>query len=129
MNRKTLAAAGILVLLGGAVAAMAMGQAGFTSRNGVPVVPSNLAGRPVLAGAWLFARECSVCHGADGQGSQNAPALNRPALYGAGADVLARFIQADMPADNPGILSGSDAQDLAAFVKTLGAGQGSTTHG
>ena len=45
------------------------------------------------AGAKLYARECSACHGADRQGLGKAPALNRPEALQASPGALFWVLQ------------------------------------
>lgn len=123
MNGKTILLVGGMVVLVGSMVAVWMGQAGFSARNGVPAIPASLVGHPVPAGAWLFQRECSVCHGADGAGGPNAPDLATPAVQHLSPRTLESFIQTDMPADNPGILTTTEARDLAIFIQSLGMRQ------
>ena len=40
------------------------------------------------AGAKLYARECSACHGRDREGIGKAPSLDRPVVYGAAPGIL-----------------------------------------
>jgi thiosulfate dehydrogenase len=71
----------------------------------------------------LFASTCAVCHGADGQGTNAAPALWGPHSYNIGAGMArlrtaAAFIRAAMPQNNPGSLSPQQAFDLAAYINS-----------
>ncbi|MBS0319069.1 MAG: c-type cytochrome [Proteobacteria bacterium] len=101
---------------------------------------ADLAGRgfPALAkpplppdaarGAHVFAQQCALCHGADGQGTQAGagyafPPLWGPRSYNAGAgmsgvDTAAAFVAANMPYGNPRTLSVQDAWDVAKFIDT-----------
>ena len=79
---------------------------------------------PVL-GRELFARNCTVCHGVDGQGVEMAGVKPGP-LWGArswndGAGAarvytLAGYIRYAMPLTQPGILSDEEAQHIAAWI-------------
>jgi thiosulfate dehydrogenase len=78
-------------------------------------------------GGELFQKNCSACHGADGQGSV-LPVINRrvPPLWGehtwtstsefADARTLAGFIRWAMPYWAPGSLSDEQALAIAAFI-------------
>ncbi|MGH9404585.1 MAG: c-type cytochrome [Terriglobia bacterium] len=74
------------------------------------------------AGAKIYAQSCSVCHGADGQGTPGmAPPLWGPhsANNGAGitkAPKMAAFVKANMPPTAPGSLSVQQAFDVSTFV-------------
>ena len=76
----------------------------------------------VVRGQALYAKKCAGCHGAEGTPN---PAMLSP-LWGpeswndgAGmsrADVLAAFLQRNMPADKPGTLEPQEAMDIAKYV-------------
>jgi thiosulfate dehydrogenase len=78
-------------------------------------------------GEAVFAANCAVCHGADGQGQKDIngkvafPPLWGPRSYNWGAgmhkvDAAAAFIKHNMPLSQPGKLSTQEAWDVAAFV-------------
>lgn len=77
-------------------------------------------------GAAVYAKNCALCHGADGQGQQVAgrnvfPPLWGPQSFNWGAgmhqlDNAAAFIQANMPFSRGGTLSTQDAWDVAMFM-------------
>ncbi|ALG73877.2 c-type cytochrome [Azospirillum thiophilum] len=78
-------------------------------------------------GAAVFAENCAVCHGADGQGRTDIngrivfPPLWGPDSYNWGAgmariDTAAAFIKHNMPLSQPGRLSDREAWDVAAFI-------------
>lgn len=80
-------------------------------------------------GARLYAVQCAICHGADGQGVRvrgggpgyQFPPLWGPDSYSAGAGMhrhrhFRNFVKATMPLGQGGTLSDQDAADLAAFV-------------
>lgn len=99
--------------------------------TGVPVGQA-VAGRgvpplkPVEApdvnrGKKLYAKHCSCCHGAKGQGTPEVPPLWGAESFNVGAGMArqwtaASFIRANMPLGQGGTLSAREAQDLAAFV-------------
>ena len=74
------------------------------------------------AGATIYAQQCQVCHGANGQGVAGM----FPPLWGAGAfndgagmsqlNKMAAFVKANMPKTSPGALTVQQAYDVAAFV-------------
>lgn len=82
--------------------------------------PNPQRGRPI------YATRCATCHGIDGEGHKDAAApSNGPPLWGmhsfnkgAGLnriDLLAGFLKANMPLDNPD-LTDQEALDLAAWI-------------
>lgn len=100
--------------------------------NGYPVF-ANVEGMsvptvPVVAGdtargAATFAAKCSVCHGADGAGTDVFPALWGPKSYNIGAGMArvrtaANFIKVAMPQTAPGTLTDQEAFDLATYINT-----------
>lgn len=99
----------------------------------------NITPAMAVQGASLFRSEgCTSCHGPQGSGTSAAPALNGtgsvPILstYPTPAS-LATFIHANMPLTNPGSLTATQADELAAYVfYTLNHGKPSvaaTSHG
>lgn len=75
-------------------------------------------------GELIYKEQCTVCHGADGNGT--APSL--PPLWGAGAfndgagmhriEKMAAFVAKNMPQTKPGSLSPQEAFDVAAYIHT-----------
>lgn len=71
-------------------------------------------------GATVFRARCSTCHGADGQGTIQAPALWGPKSFNDAAgmndvEMLASFAFANMPRGTPD-LSREQAFDVAAYI-------------
>ena len=69
----------------------------------------------------VFAANCVVCHGPNGQGTAVAPPLWGPKSFNIGAGMArvqsaARFIHQLMPRDRPGILTPQQAFDVASYV-------------
>jgi thiosulfate dehydrogenase len=103
----------------------------FISR-GIPVGQKGKAADGLLAmkdtlvgdttrGRALFAKTCTLCHGADGAGVPPFPALWGPKSYSIGASMArqeraASFIFHNMPQSSPGTLTAQQAFDVAAFV-------------
>lgn len=97
----------------------------------LPVTPiptvAGLTGDP-NRGARLYAENCAICHGPDGQGrigatlAKDFPAIQPNAYI---REVIARGIRGSkMPAwlqANGGPLSAQDVEDVTAFVRTLAA--------
>lgn len=79
-------------------------------------------------GQAVFAGQCALCHGADGQGQRSGnvqvfPPLWGPRSYNWGAgmhevDKAAAFIQANMPLGRGGSLSVQDAWDVATYLNS-----------
>ena len=77
-------------------------------------------------GAGVFAANCAICHGADGQGTKAGDRYAFPPLWGphsfnAGAGMhgvatAAAFIRQNMPLGKGGTLSAQDAWDVAQFM-------------
>lgn len=72
-------------------------------------------------GGVLFANDCETCHGVGGDGAGGAPALNDGSVLKSYPTLgaLQTFIQKNMPASDPGILSKGQARDAAEYVLWL----------
>lgn len=74
------------------------------------------------AGAKIYAEQCEVCHGANGQGFAGMfPPLWGPGSFSDGAGMshtvkMAAFVKVNMPKTKPGSLTVQQAYDVAAFV-------------
>ncbi|AUW94780.1 c-type cytochrome [Sulfobacillus sp. hq2] len=80
-----------------------------------------MAQQEAQEGQELFASLCQTCHGPGGDGAGGAPVLNDGVTVTkyANTSALAQFIQSRMPATNPGILSPSQARNLAWYIIKL----------
>ncbi len=77
-------------------------------------------------GASIYAENCGVCHGINGQGTQLGDKYAFPPLWGKDSfnwgagmhriNTAAGFIKANMPLGKPNSLNDQDAWDVAAFV-------------
>jgi len=73
-------------------------------------------------GATIYAHQCEVCHGANGQGIPGSfPPVWGPGSFNDGAGMskiakMAAFVKANMPKTSPGSLTVQQAYDVAAFV-------------
>lgn len=76
----------------------------------------------VERGGQIYAKQCVVCHGAEGTGQLPAiPALWGPDAFSDGAgmnniDRMAAFVQHNMPQTKPGSLTPQEAFDVSAYV-------------
>ena len=76
----------VLLMAGAAAAANLIQKApGWTAGIGNPLAANETAAR---AGAKLYTRHCSACHGRDGEGLGKAPPLNRSEIYDAAPGAL-----------------------------------------
>jgi thiosulfate dehydrogenase len=88
---------------------------------GVPTLPETVLDANPAKGEAVYKRECAVCHGANGAGSESIPPLWGPDSYNAGAGMnniqkAAGFIWANMPPNGTAKLTHQDALDVAAFL-------------
>ncbi|AHB55787.1 c-type cytochrome [Pseudomonas aeruginosa] len=96
--------------------------------RGYPDVAPPEGGYSIERGAKVYAAQCAICHGADGQGQMALGQTVFPPLWGAqsfnwGAgmhriNTAASFIKYNMPLGKPGTLSNRDAWDVAAFMNS-----------
>jgi thiosulfate dehydrogenase len=87
--------------------------------EGMPPMPK-LAGDSAR-GAVVFVNNCARCHGTDGVGIANVPALWGAKSFSIGASMArqeraASFIRHNMPFDKPGTLSDQEAFDVAVYL-------------
>jgi thiosulfate dehydrogenase len=74
-------------------------------------------------GQQVFTSSCASCHGLDGQGTMIAPPVWGPRSFNIASGLArlskaAAFIKANMPFTQPGILSDTEAYDVAAFMNS-----------
>lgn len=96
--------------------------AGFAKVTKPPKAPD------VRRGGEVFARNCALCHGAEGQGTKMDGRYQFPPLWGSesynwGAgmhriNTAAEFIHANMPLGKGGSLSVQEAWDVAAYINS-----------
>lgn len=83
----------------------------------------HLHGNPAR-GAKIYAKNCAVCHQADGSGIQpTVPPLWGPDSFNDGAGMshvpqMAAFVRHNMPQTSPGSLTPQQAFDVAAYVES-----------
>jgi cytochrome c553 len=70
------------------------------------------AGRP--SGRELFRQDCSKCHGRNGEGVKGK--YDGPLQGERSLEKLARYVERNMPDDNPGKLSADDAATVARYI-------------
>ncbi|MHB1121411.1 MAG: c-type cytochrome [Ramlibacter sp.] len=97
---------------------------------GYPKMARTELGYDYDRGAKVYAQNCVLCHGADGQGRRAAdgrsrfPPLWGPQAYNWGAGMsniknAAGFIKHNMPLGQGGTLSDQDAWDVAAYINSF----------
>lgn len=111
----------------GAPANTNLKEAGFVKIDKPPQKPD------AKRGAAVYARNCALCHGAEGDGTKVGDAYQFPPLWGqqsfnwgAGMhriNTAAEFIHANMPLGKTGSLSLQDAWDVAAYINSHGRPQ------
>lgn len=95
--------------------------------SGYPKVKKPEAGYDVMQGQKVYAQNCALCHGADGQGQRDPESeVVFPPLWGADSynwgagmariDTAAGFIKANMPLGKPFSLTDQEAWDVAAYI-------------
>ncbi|WP_225856573.1 c-type cytochrome [Achromobacter xylosoxidans] len=94
--------------------------------HGYPKLPAPAQKADYLRGSQVYARNCAVCHGDQGQGQKNGehwvfPALWGPDSFNWGAGMhqiknAAGFIKVNMPLGRGGLLSDQEAWDVAYFM-------------
>jgi len=120
-----------LAVAAAALCCLALGGCGYFNSQSVPYRPSGGLTSPTpgpLNGFVLYARDCAWCHGAQGQGSANGPALtggtNGPALtdfmLSTGRMPLVSPDQKDA-LHQPSIYDMAEIDALVAYVATLNA--------
>jgi cytochrome c len=112
-NRSSLSMPRFLVLwfaLGAAGCGGAAGASEAEMANG-----RNQAG----TGALIYERTCQDCHGANGEGGKEAPAIlgkKRLTKKFANAQLLFDYVAEKMPKDNPGSLDIGQAWNVVTFI-------------
>ncbi|MBI3545149.1 MAG: c-type cytochrome [Gammaproteobacteria bacterium] len=93
---------------------------------GYPELPKPTNAPDINRGAKVYAENCVLCHGANGEGTKAEGRYAFPPLWGADSfnwgagmhriNTAAGFIKGNMPLAKPNSLSDQDAWDVAAFV-------------
>lgn len=84
---------------------------------------AQVAGGDATAGEAVFARSCAVCHGTSAEGGVG------PALAGRGlsAEAVAGVVAAGRGIMPAGLVEGTEAADVAAYVASISGGGGAAT--
>jgi mono/diheme cytochrome c family protein len=103
------------ILVGSAVVAVV-----FVLAQAHPFQPEAPSGAPVAgdaaSGAVVFEQRCAACHGSGGVGGSPGPRLVDSGLDAAAVAAVVEQGRGVMP---PGIVSGSDRDDVAAYVASI----------
>ena len=87
-----------------------------------PDAPSaSVAGGDATRGALVFDETCAGCHGEGGVGGSPGPRLVGSGLDAAEVVAVVEPGRGVMP---PGLVSGADLEDVAAYVASIAASQG-----
>jgi thiosulfate dehydrogenase len=96
--------------------------------RGYPKLAEPAAAPDIDRGKQVYAANCAICHGAEGQGQQVEGKTVFPPLWGENSynwgagmhrvNTAAAFIKANMPLGKPNSLTDQEAWDVAAFVNS-----------
>lgn len=96
--------------------------------RGYPKLAKAKSEPDVSRGKSVFAENCTICHGANGQGTRISGRYAFPPLWGKGSfnwgagmhrvNTAASFIKANMPLSKPNSLTDQQAWDVAAFMNS-----------
>ncbi|KAF1053602.1 MAG: Thiosulfate dehydrogenase [Stenotrophomonas maltophilia] len=96
--------------------------------RGYPEVPQPREGYDIARGGQLYAQQCAICHGAQGEGQLAHGEQVFPALWGANSynwgagmhriNTAAAFIKQSMPLGKGLSLSDQQAWDVAAYINS-----------
>lgn len=105
------------------MAFLSSGYPVFANVRGQSLPPIPALDGDAARGAATFLTKCSICHGADGAGTDVFPALWGPGSFNIGAGMArvrnaAFFIKVAMPQTAPGTLTDQEAFDLATYITT-----------
>jgi len=81
----------------------------------------SVAAGDVANGEVVFARECSSCHGAGGEGGVGPRLVDS----GLGADAIAVAIEQGAGVMPPGLVSGDEQADVVAYVVSIASPESS----
>ena len=93
-----------------------------------PEIPEPAGGFDLAKGKAIYARQCSVCHGAEGEGQKAGSDYVFPPLWGKDSfnwgagmhriNTAAGFIKSNMPLGQGGTLSSDEAWHVAAYMNS-----------
>ena len=93
-----------------------------------PVIPAPEKGYDLVKGKQIYADQCAICHGAEGQGQKSADTYVFPPLWGKDSynwgagmhriNTAAGFIKQNMPLGKGGSLTDAQAWDVAAYINS-----------
>ena len=93
-----------------------------------PEIPEPAGGFDLAKGKAIYARQCSVCHGAEGEGQKAGSDYVFPPLWGKDSfnwgagmhriNTAAGFIKSNMPLGKGGTLSSDEAWHVAAYMNS-----------
>ena len=96
--------------------------------RGYPKVEEPAGGYDLEKGKQVYAEQCAVCHGENGEGQKSAAGYVFPPLWGGDSfnwgagmhriNTAAAFIKANMPLGKGGTLSSEDAWHVAAYMNS-----------
>lgn len=93
-----------------------------------PEIPEPAAGYDLAKGKVIYVKQCSICHGDEGEGQKAGGAYVFPPLWGKDSynwgagmhriNTAAGFIQSNMPLGKGGTLSSDEAWHVAAYINS-----------
>jgi thiosulfate dehydrogenase len=93
-----------------------------------PVIPAPEKGFDLVKGKQIYAEQCSICHGGEGQGQKSAGVFVFPPLWGKDSynwgagmhriNTAAGFIKQNMPLGKGGSLTDDEAWHVAAYINS-----------
>ena len=93
-----------------------------------PVIPAPEKGFDLVKGKQIYAEQCTICHGGEGQGQKSAGVFVFPPLWGKDSynwgagmhriNTAAGFIKQNMPLGKGGSLTDDEAWHVAAYINS-----------
>lgn len=95
---------------------------------GFPKIDKPVKSADPQRGARVFAKNCAICHGANGEGTKLGEHYQFPPLWGKASfnwgagmhriNTAAAFIRGNMPLGHPGVLKLQEVWDVAAYINS-----------